>query len=80
MKLGEDGRGRVEEEVYGFWVDQGRGVVVSSQASDALLTSQDLWYWTWVSAFPHRLLTPQVLPVQLGQGGRRAWLAGEPWV
>ncbi|RSH81992.1 Vacuolar protein sorting-associated protein 62 [Apiotrichum porosum] len=39
MKLGEDGRGRVEEEVYGFWVDQGRGVV-------------DLWYWTF---YPYNL-------------------------
>ncbi|WVQ74817.1 hypothetical protein IAR50_004423 [Cryptococcus sp. DSM 104548] len=30
----EDGRGRVKEPVYGFWVDQGRGIV-------------DLWYWTF---------------------------------
>ncbi|ODN78952.1 hypothetical protein L202_04467 [Cryptococcus amylolentus CBS 6039] len=29
-----DGRGRVNEPVYGFWVDQGRGIV-------------DLWYWTF---------------------------------
>ncbi|WRT68327.1 uncharacterized protein IL334_005303 [Kwoniella shivajii] len=34
MKFGSDGRGRVEEEVYGFAVDQGKGVV-------------DLWYWTF---------------------------------
>jgi len=29
MEMGPDGRGRVYDEVYGFWVDQGRGVVVS---------------------------------------------------
>lgn len=29
MEPGPDGRGRVHDEVYGFWVDQGRGVVVS---------------------------------------------------
>ncbi|WWC63222.1 uncharacterized protein I303_105822 [Kwoniella dejecticola CBS 10117] len=30
----EDGRGKVEEEVYGFGVDQGNGII-------------DLWYWTF---------------------------------
>lgn len=34
MQLGEDDRGRVEEPVYAFWVDQGRGIV-------------DIWYWTF---------------------------------
>ncbi|KAL7423849.1 Vacuolar protein sorting-associated protein 62 [Cryptotrichosporon argae] len=34
MKCGADGRGVIEENVYAFWVDQGRGVV-------------DLWYWTF---------------------------------
>ncbi|ORX38556.1 hypothetical protein BD324DRAFT_621352 [Kockovaella imperatae] len=34
MEDGGDGRGRVKEDIYGFWVDQGRGVV-------------DLWYWTY---------------------------------
>lgn len=29
MEWGDDGRGRVHDEVYGFWVDNGRGVVVS---------------------------------------------------
>lgn len=30
LEIGPDGRGRVHDEVYGFWVDQGRGVVVSA--------------------------------------------------
>nr|ODN86407.1 hypothetical protein L203_04109 [Cryptococcus depauperatus CBS 7841] len=34
MKYGVDGRGRVEEPVYGFRMDQDKGIVV------------DLWYWT----------------------------------
>lgn len=29
LEMGPDGRGRVHDEVYGFWVDQGHGVVVS---------------------------------------------------
>ena len=29
MQYDENGRGIVKEPVYGFWVDQGRGVVVS---------------------------------------------------
>ncbi|WWC71643.1 uncharacterized protein I206_105601 [Kwoniella pini CBS 10737] len=33
-ELSQDGRGKVEEEVYGFGVDQGDGIV-------------DLWYWTF---------------------------------
>lgn len=32
LEMGPDGRGRVHDEVYGFWVDQGHGVVVSSWA------------------------------------------------
>jgi hypothetical protein len=32
MNRGEDGRGRVEEDIYGFWVDRGRGIVVSGLA------------------------------------------------
>ncbi|BEI85667.1 hypothetical protein CcaverHIS002_0510680 [Cutaneotrichosporon cavernicola] len=39
MEFGDDGRGRVHDEVYGFWVDNGRGVV-------------DLWYWTY---YPYNL-------------------------
>ncbi|GMK59779.1 hypothetical protein CspeluHIS016_0803850 [Cutaneotrichosporon spelunceum] len=39
MEYGDDGRGRVHDEVYGFWVDNGRGVV-------------DLWYWTY---YPYNL-------------------------
>lgn len=31
MEWGDDGRGRVHDEVYGFWVDNGRGVVVSRE-------------------------------------------------
>lgn len=33
LQYGPDGRGRVHDEVYGFWVDQGHGVVVSRVAS-----------------------------------------------
>jgi hypothetical protein len=29
MRYDENGRGIVEDPVYGFWVDQGHGVVVS---------------------------------------------------
>lgn len=29
MSRGKDGRGIVEEDVYGFWVDRGKDVVVS---------------------------------------------------
>lgn len=31
MKRREDGRGIVEEEIYGFWVDMGDGIVVSTK-------------------------------------------------
>jgi len=34
MKRRKDGRGAVEEDIYGFWVDRGKDVV-------------DLWYWTF---------------------------------
>ncbi len=33
MEYGDDGRGRVHDDVYGFWVDNGRGVVVSCPSS-----------------------------------------------
>jgi hypothetical protein len=46
MKYDENGRGIVREDVYGFWVDQGRGVVVSYFHRHPKLTVQDLWYWT----------------------------------
>ena len=29
MATGEDGRGIVNEDVYGFWVDRGKDIVVS---------------------------------------------------
>lgn len=61
MEYGHDGRGRVHDEVYGFWVDNGRGVVVSlfvsctASAATFLCHAhlhQDLWYWTF---YPYNL-------------------------
>jgi hypothetical protein len=34
MKRDASGRGVVDEDIYGFWVDRGRGVVVSGGHSD----------------------------------------------
>ncbi|KAL1405942.1 Vacuolar protein sorting-associated protein 62 [Vanrija albida] len=38
MEPGPDGRGRVHDEVYGFWVDQGRGVVAALTAGSTRTT------------------------------------------
>ncbi|EKD01113.1 protein-vacuolar targeting-related protein [Trichosporon asahii var. asahii CBS 8904] len=34
LEMGPDGRGRVHDEVYGFWVDQGHGVVLVDVCDD----------------------------------------------
>ena len=53
MSRGKDGRGIVEEDVYGFWVDRGGDVVVSAhylsllRPGEGLANIQDLWYWTF---------------------------------
>lgn len=65
MEWGDDGRGRVHDDVYGFWVDNGRGVVVSisrrnttaflsvfTPSSGDSGSHQDLWYWTF---YPYNL-------------------------
>lgn len=52
MEIGPDGRGRVHDEVYGFWVDMGRGVVVSDNDQQGGADNQDLWYWTF---YPYNL-------------------------
>jgi hypothetical protein len=44
-------RGQVEEDVYGIWVDRGRGIVVSSLGlplSNLVADVKDLHYWTYV--------------------------------
>ncbi len=41
-KTGPDGRGRVDEPVYGFWVDLGRGVVVGSRVMNCICSSSEL--------------------------------------
>ena len=44
MEHGTDGRGKVREDIYGFWVDLGRGVVVSCKLRPSVFTPQTLRY------------------------------------
>lgn len=41
LEMGPDGRGRVHDEVYGFWVDQGHGVVVSHTSSSSVILADN---------------------------------------
>ena len=52
-------RGQVDSEVYGIWVDMGRGIVVSYLSFSPSVTGlgdwkltykQDLHYWTYVKS------------------------------
>jgi hypothetical protein len=45
----ESKRGEVEENVYGIWVDRGRGIVVCRPTilNGQQLMEQDLHYWTY---------------------------------
>lgn len=77
MEIGPDGRGRVYDEVYGFWVDMGRGVVVSGRYRS---TTAAVRHGAELRANYLGSVVLDLLSVQSGQGGRFAGVAGESCV